>query len=244
MQPIPTGTSTAPVTLTITILFWALTGQLSGGALPEPGMTRKFELRLLTASLFSVGLLGRDSVDISGAVVTKGDVLSNGAITISDSTVVNGDVTGASVTLRGKGHVKSRGHNITSPAKPPDPSNMPQLATDLGSISLTGNQTLTLEPGTYNLSGLNPQLSQLIISNVHEAVTLYVTGNVEVSGAASIRTTATGPEDFSLYVQGNNNVTLVSNGAFYGLIYAPRNRSLSSLEPVISTGPSLAAPSR
>jgi hypothetical protein len=203
-------------------LILALTGQLGGGALPEPGMTRKFELRLTTASLFSVGLLGRDSVDISGAVVTKGDVLSNGAITISDSTVVNGDVTGASVTLRGKGHVKSRGHNNL----PGDllPVYIPQLATDLGSISLTGDQTLTLEPGTYNLSGLILRgNSQLLINNVQEAVTLYVTGNVEVSDAASIRTTATGPEDFSLYVQGNNNVTLVSNGAFYGLIYAPES---------------------
>jgi len=93
---------------------------------------------------------------------------------------------------------------------------MPQLATDLGSISLTGNQTLTLEPGTYNLSGLILRgNSQLIINNVHEAVTLYVTGNVEVSGAASIRTTATGPEDFSLYVQGNNNVTLVISFAVF-----------------------------
>jgi cytoskeletal protein CcmA (bactofilin family) len=185
-------------------------------------MTRKFELRLTTASLFSVGLLGHDSVDISGAVVTKGDVLSNGAITVSDSTVVNGDVTGTSVTLRGKGHVKSRGHN----SLPGDllPVYMPQLATDLGSISLTGNQTLTLEPGTYHLSGLVLRgNSQLIINNVQEAVTLYVTGNVEVSGAASLRTTATGPEDFSLYVQGNNTVTLVSNGAFYGLIYAPES---------------------
>jgi hypothetical protein len=213
-------------------LILAIVGQMTAEAkkgddnkdgLPDAGATPKFELRLTTSSLFSSALLGKEAVDLSGSAITDGDVQSNGIVTISDDALVNGDATGAAVNVRGRGHAMSTGHGN----KPGDllPVYMPNLLTDLGSVNLTGSQSLTLEPGAYKASDLVLRgNSQLIINNANEAVTLYVTGLVEVSGNAQILATETrGPEDFSLYVQGSGNVTIVGNGTFSGLVYAPHS---------------------
>jgi hypothetical protein len=203
-------------------LILALAGQLSNNSTPPAGATPKFKLRLAISSLFSAVLVGRDDVEIGGGATTDGDVQSNGVITVNDTATVDGDATGAEVVLNGnKKQVKSQGQG----SQPGEllPVYMPQLLTDLGEVVLTGNQTLTLGPGAYKISNLILHgNSRLLIDNVAEAVTLYVTGIVDMSGSAAMVTTATGPEDFSLYVQGGGNVMLVgAGGSFHGLVYAP-----------------------
>lgn len=216
-------------------LLLALSGRISVGGkagkqadkdkdgLPDPGATPNFELRLTTASLFSSLLIGSDSIDIGGDAMVIGDIQSNGVIKIKDNAKVDGDATGTAVTnSSSKKSTMSQGQGSL-------PGNLlpvytPKLLTDLNNIELQGSQTLTLGPGTYQVSNLRLSgNSTLLIENLTGPVTLYVMGSVQIAGSAQIATMGTGPEDFALYVQGGGAVDLVGKSVFYGLVYAPQS---------------------
>ena len=94
-------------------------------------------------------------------------------------------------------------------------------------MELSGDEILTLGPGTYEVSKLKLEENAILhIDNVEGPVTLYTTGNVELKDNGAIVTSDPKPEKFAIYAGKGDDVKIEDAGLVYGLIYAPE----SSLE--------------
>lgn len=91
--------------------------------------------------------------------------------------------------------------------------------TNLGSISIAGNDVQTLAPGTYSLSSLKITGNGKI--KLSGPTTIYVSGDVTITGNGAIITASNLPSNLTLNVKGTRPVSFSGNGAFYGKIYAP-----------------------
>ncbi|MBI4518255.1 MAG: hypothetical protein HY699_20840 [Deltaproteobacteria bacterium] len=216
---------------------WELlaTGQ-QGGAQQRVGAL----LRRDPANPFSNALFGRQSVTLNGNAATdsydstlgnygganvsqNGHVRSNGPVTLNGNATVKGNAMPGPnnvVTLNGNAAVTGS----TTAAKQPmtlGAAQVPAGTTYLGSINLSGNSAMTLNPGTYTAASISLSgNASLTINNAAGPVYLYVTGTVSASGNGI----ATGSNDstrFILYQIGGSSVAIVGNGLFRGGVYAP-----------------------
>jgi hypothetical protein len=216
-------------------LILAISGALSNGPLPTPGATPSFELVVNLATLFHQGLVGVGSAILSGTTSTdsynsqtglsgsRGDVLSNGTVTLKDIATVNGNATAAAFSISFLARINGSKITATQPTQFL-PVSLPQGLTDLGSINVSGLNTRILSPGSYKVTDVNiKDLGQLLIDNTAGPVTLYVTGQVLVSGGGKISVADPDPEKFALYVAGNKSVSLLDAGTFAGVVYAPQS---------------------
>lgn len=217
-------------------LILALTAQLNNGSSPVPGATPTFQLSLSTASLFHNGLVGATSIEMSGTastdsydsdsllgdlLVSHGDILSNGKITLKGLSAVRGDATGAAFSVALLSRIT--GKKIIS-KQPTEfmPVMIPKLLPNLGRLTLGLGAIRTLGPGSYQVSDLIINGGTLIINNDKGPVTLYVTGKVDIS-IGSISMTNKDPESFAVYVAGSGGVTLGLLSSFHGVVYAPKS---------------------
>jgi hypothetical protein len=204
-----------------------------GGATPAPGSTPAFTLQLDALSFFQNGLVGTDAVSMSGATLTdsydsrtglagvRGDVLTNGGLSMSNAATINGNATATSFSLSGSASIN--GTRIT-PTQPTSflAVNVPVGLTDLGKIDLKSGMAQTLSPGSYKVTDLLLSGGQLVINNVAGPVTIYVTGAVTVSSGQVIITDPN-PEKFAIYVASTKTAAVKSDAAFAGVIYAPQS---------------------
>jgi len=223
-------------------LVLAIAGTLYNGQLPTPGATPAFTLRLERSSLFqnAAVALSTSSTD-SGWVEddaftdsfnsrtlqtgTKGDVLSNGQLNVSDTEgKVKGNAKAASFSLASSTSVTGTTTTLTTPTAYLQVK-IPDMLPSLGAFSLSGNATYHLAAGSYQMSSLNlGGKSILHVDNCTGPVTIYVTGTVNVADSAQILPCDPNPERLAIYVSGTGAVTLNGEGSyFYGTLYAPQS---------------------
>jgi hypothetical protein len=153
---------------------------------------------------------------------SNGDVGSNGGISLSGNSVINGDATpgpGLSVTLSGNaavtGSVAPDASLVTLPPVavnyPASNDNWAVGLAGVGEYRLSGNQTATLSSGTYDFTRM--QMSGNAVLNVSGATTIYLhesfsqSGNAQVilQPGASIKIYTEGPVSFTGNAFVNNN---------------------------------------
>ena len=146
------------------------------------------------------------AVSLSGNAKIKGDVVVGPNSNLSIATVTSGN---ALIT----GTVSAASAVTSLPAV-----TVPGSATNIGSITLNGNDTQTLASGTYVVSSISITGNGRL--NLSGSTTIYVTGNIGIAGNG-ISTASNLPTNLTLNVQGTRTVSLSGNGSFYGAIYAP-----------------------
>lgn len=207
---------------------------LVNGKRPTPGTTPAVEMVVETFSLFEHGLFADANLEMTGAVRTdsyhsqtgvgggqRGDLRSNGEIKLVDNVVVNGNATGRTFALSGAATITGV-KTTTTQSVALMPVSMPSGLPDLGEIEVENTETRTLEPGSYLVSDLTVGSNgTLVIDNTDGPVTLYVTGDVDISTNNGVVTTDPDPEKFAVYVVGDGDVKIQNQGHFHGVIYAP-----------------------
>ena len=220
-------------------LILAIGGVLPNGVLPVPGATPAFTLVMERYSLFSNGLVGSSSVSMSGTCSTdspsidaympgsatpqnQGDVFTNGKLSLSNKATVNGNATAATFSVSGNSVITGTTTALTQPMVFM-PVKIPVGLPSLGTISLSGTSRQLNGPGSFLVGDLMlKNYAQLNVNNSAGPVTLYVTGQVSLSGGASITVTDPNPEKFAIYVASTKSVTLTGGStAFNGVVYAP-----------------------
>lgn len=168
----------------------------------------------------------------------EGNVCSGGDIFVAGSTEINGDAMpglGYSLTIDGANAVVSGATcpQATSATPPPidfddvsaDNDNDTIGLTDDGTdpfadgsnLVITGNDNLTLAPGTYYFNAFEFDSNSTL--TLTGPTTIYLVGDFGASGAGTINTT-TNPADLTIMSSGSV-VNISGNVDFYGSIYAP-----------------------
>lgn len=192
----------------------------------------------------SIGLVGNawtDSYDSRQGAYNQGgnrghkgdastDATTAGAVSLNTNTTIDGNVAvgpggdpataiNAAGTITGTRSAENAAWNMPL-------STIPAGATNGGSLSISGNRTVTLREGTYWFSSIsitgNGQLQTT------GAVKIYVTGNIDIGGNG-VATANNLPPNLLIYgtVDPNNaanmttSVSIHGNGDFYGAVYAP-----------------------
>lgn len=161
---------------------------------------------------------------------SRGSIQSNGTITLSGNTRINGDVrpgVGRSVSISGGASVSGSTTPLAKPLDYPAASagtfatsnnnvNLPtpQFESDYDFVS--GSATLTIPAGNYYVKDLYVGSSGTL--NITGAATFYVTGSVRLDG--TINNNAT-PSNFRVVVCSAQDVLLAAGGNTYADIYAP-----------------------
>ena len=215
-------------------LIVAIAGLLNGAA-PAPGATPAFDLTLNAYSLFSQGLAGVSSISLANAAVTEsfdpatgqlaahGDVWTNGGLTLSGTSRVQGDATAKTFSVAATAAITGARVPLPAPLSfmaAKLPSDLPNLK----AISLSGTSQTIVGPGSFKADKLLLDKSaRLFIDNTAGPVTLYVNGDVVVQNGSAIAVADPNPEKFAIYTVNNGaKVELKGNGStFYGVLYAP-----------------------
>jgi hypothetical protein len=155
----------------------------------------------------------------SGTVVTGGN-----NVTINGNVDANGGVSGLS-SQNVSGTITQNDNHAQQqfPAAPTAPSN----AVDLGTISLSGNRTMTLTAGSYIVSSISiTGNGQLMIDSSNGPVNIYVQGGGSAAGinigGNGIMNGAT-PANLRIWYGGTGDTHIAGNGSFTGVIYAPNS---------------------
>lgn len=99
-----------------------------------------------------------------------------------------------------------------------DPVVVPSGLVGGGNLRLNGNDVLTLGGGTYLYSSINVSGNARV--NFTGPATVYVTGNVSISGNG-VGTSQNLPPNLKIMVAGQRSISYSGNANFYGVLYAP-----------------------
>lgn len=161
----------------------------------------------------SNGDLGTDSID-EATVTMSGNVQVNGDVVTGPSSDPNTVIsTSGDVSITG---TKSAAYESINPQIVPADAE----STNLGTLSIRGNTTYTLQAGSYVLSSLSITGNGSLRAT--GPVTLYVSGSVAIAGNG-ISTSSSKPPNMLVYVTGSSDVSLSGNGSLYAGIYAPNS---------------------
>ena len=221
-------------------IIMAVSGLLADGSVPTPGATPAFDLVVNISTFFQHGLFGSSYVSLSDQAATdsynsqtgqtgvEGDVSSNGQILLSGEAAIAGDVmagfsAGLSTTLSGTAKISGETAKTAILIEPLQ-VDIPMVLPDLGSLIVSGSDTLRLEAGSYQVSEfIVSGKGQVFVDNTSGPVTLYVTGPVQMSDQAMIHVAHTNPEEFAVYVADQSAVQLAGAATFSGVLYAPES---------------------
>ncbi len=168
-------------------------------------------------------------------VGTEGNVASDGALVLNGNAHIGGDSTSTTASLTGNatisgaattnsGSVSTTGSahvGSTLAGSTPGLNCSPGSTSlaSLGSLSISGNNTVSLTAGSYHYSSLSISGNGRL--NITTGpVTIYVDGTVSISGNG-IGTASNLPTNLSVVSTSNGTVSISGNGDFYGSIYAP-----------------------
>jgi Flp pilus assembly protein TadG len=150
----------------------------------------------------------------------KGTVASNANYSFSGSPSIKGDLyyltgsapNGATVTGSKTRSSSALSYSVAA---------LPASYTEHGSVSLSGNGTLTLGSGNHHFSSFTTNSShcQLIINPTSGPVKMYCDGAFSFGINAVITFNSIIPANFELHMRGSNNISLPND--FYGVIDAP-----------------------
>ena len=217
-------------------LIVAVTGRRNDGTLAPPGATPTFNLRVNAFSLFHEGLVGVSSINMSGSGLTDsfdrvtnilgphGDVFTNGKLTMSSTTKIDGAAAAGSWSVGGSSRITGARTTVTTPVTfmPIIP---PVGIPSLGTISLDGTSQTVFGPGSFDVTSISlSNFARLTVDNSAGPVTFYVQDGVTVQSGSIVTIVDRNPEKFAVYVVGNKTVTLKGPlSQYYGVLYAPNS---------------------
>lgn len=186
--------------------------QISGNAVIDSYDSREGPYNPLTAG--SEGNVGTNSTSPGFVVQITGNVRVEGDLTIgpggnpATATQITGNATITGTTT------------AASALTPMTPVSIPSSLTNSGPLTVNGQNTVTLGAGTYYFSSIDISGGGKL--NVTGAATIYVAGDVNVSGDG-IATASNLPTNLTINVQGSRNVSVSGDGDFFGKVYAPQS---------------------
>jgi len=192
-------------------------------------------------SLFEEALFGEAEVVLTGNTSTDsydstlgayggsnrfatGGVHSNGNITLTGSSTINGDAKpGPESAVIFKGNPTVTGlKDAADSDRELAPVTIPAGAVALGDVVVKQNDRRTITAGTYVVQNLDVNGSGILtIDSSAGGVTFFVTGWVRIGGAGKVVVTANGPRGFSIMQIGNGGVWVGGSGEMPAAIYAP-----------------------
>lgn len=196
------------------------------------------------------GIVGIDSVNFNGNPRTdsydssrgpysassagnNGSVASNGNINLNGNVNIRGDARPG----QGRRVVKNGNVSISGTQNPVDPaldyppetagsavtqnnnSAIPSKYTSGGNFNVSGNQTVTFPAGTYYFKNFSMSGNADII--IAGAVTLYVNGNINLTGNIDVLNNL--PSNFRVVNVSSAGVNISGNGELCADVYAPRS---------------------
>lgn len=198
------------------------------------------------SSLFEYGIFAKNSISMSGNAVFDSYNSNNGAyggsnksadgtmavnstaiaaLSLSGNARINGNTVvgygGGSTVVRTTGNARVTGtrSNLPSDWANPADATAPAGATAI-SLSVSGNNTVTLAAGTYTASSISISGNGRIVTSGQVAI--YVSGSISISGNGIV-VTNNHPANLMLYSTGSSSVSISGNGSFYGGVYAPNS---------------------
>jgi Flp pilus assembly protein TadG len=184
-----------------------------------------------SVSLSGVGLI--DSYDSSAGpynAATAGNkavVVSNGNITLTGSPLIKGDANpGPGGQVVGTPKVTGSTSALSAPLVFPMPTVDPaynnaainKYLSGSGDFSMGKSRTYTLTSGIYSVR--NVTMNSTAVLNITGDVTLYVSGNMSLSGGVNV--SGNQPGNFKIrMVTPNTSVSMTGNTALYADLYAP-----------------------
>lgn len=160
----------------------------------------------------SIVAAGGAQINIAGTVTTNGEVSG-----------LNASNTGTALPP-GPSPIQTQQSNAQK-SLPAVPS-APATATNLGSLSLSGNSSRTLTAGDYVVSSISiTGRAQLRIDNSAGPVNIYVQGanaSIDIGGNGIFA--AGQPSALRIWYGGSGDTSVHGNGDFTGVIYAPNSQ--------------------
>lgn len=157
--------------------------------------------------------------DIGTNATRAGFVMLAGNVQIHGNAQVGAGTRNPSSVVTASGHSAITGTTTAmTTARVLDPVTIPSGLTNLGTLQVSGCQTVTLPGGTYRYDRV--QVSgpgQLAFTG---PATLYVSNTFSVTGNG-VSTSGNLPANLTIYLSGRT-ASIAGNGSFYGAIYAPR----------------------
>lgn len=210
-----------------------------------------------TVAIYDSARVGGDVKVFSKPLASLTDVVATSVpgATISDQLVINGMPSGWKGT---PGPAASPGDNVLGmdrPLLPPESAsynpllvsqsnaqlNVPTAPTasseaiSIGSLSVSGTQTLMLPPGDYKVNSINVTGNGKILmvpdaSGNYGPLRLYVEGSssganaVQITGPNGIVNPTQVPGNLQIWYNGSKRLLLAGSGNLYGVVYAPNAR--------------------
>lgn len=194
----------------------------------------------LSNSPFGNALFAKQSIQIDGNAATDSYHSGTGVIGDKGNLGTNGTSTGV---IKLSGNARVRGNAVVGPgadvstaivvgdnaviegtktaassAVMLDSVEIPSGLTNLGALSASSQDNITLPGGTYLYSSIN--ISGDAAVNFTGPAVLYVNGPISVTGKGMV-TAQNLPSNLLIYVQGMTTVSISGKGDFYSAIYAP-----------------------
>lgn len=144
------------------------------------------------------------NVSLSGNATIHGDVFvgAGGDVGAVVTTTDNATITGAST---------AQTNNLIFPVAT---TSLPSS----GTVSVSGNNTLSLSGGTYHYNSLSIAGNGKLTATGE--VTIYVSGSVSIAGNG-ITAFSNLPQNVKIFVTNNSSVAITGNGNVHAAIYAP-----------------------
>lgn len=148
----------------------------------------------------SIGRYGGSNIGSHGNIVAAGNIVNNGGIIAGTQTA----------------HTPTSLPTLTAPS---GAVNLPLGSASPGSLNINvASDSITLSPGAYVVNYLNVNYPGAINVSPAGAVTIYVTGGLNLGGSED---TNGMPSNLTFVVTPSVTTNINSNGALFGNIYAP-----------------------
>jgi Flp pilus assembly protein TadG len=196
------------------------------------------------------GVVGLNSVSMNGNATSSywsttgaasgpyGSIASNGPITLSGNTMINGDARpGIGYNVSGaSGRVTGSTASVAKPLSYPngnagnyvnvnDNALVPAISGSSRQLNIGGNQIVAMPAGTYYLSSLTVNAGGTL--NITGPVTIYITGSLQLTGNAVVAGNL--PKNLKIVMVGDafgnppGTAQISSGAALYATIYAPQS---------------------
>jgi hypothetical protein len=182
--------------------------------------------------------LSNGHIGVSGNATLNGSATVNGSIFALNTTVGQCRNGTPGITLSGKatataGYVQLSAVPVFAVPPPVTPGSQDfQFTTNAnlgpgsyGNITVTGNKTLTLSPGTYNINSLTLTGNSVLMVSPAGPININFAGNnvskaIDLTGG-SISNPSGIPLNFQLIYQGNLATDVSGGSSTYAVLYAP-----------------------
>jgi hypothetical protein len=155
----------------------------------------------------------------AGSRLKNGNTATNGSISMTGSSYIYGnayDKTGYNPDSSSGVVAPGTAQTLSTTLSYPAPT-LPSSYVSMGTYSTPTYGSISLTAGNYYFTGIT--VSGSCIVNASGAVNIYVSGDVNMSGAVGVATST--PSNVHLYLMGANNLVLTGGATLSAVVYAP-----------------------